>query len=109
MKGIIFEVDEAPDGGYTARAVGVSIFAKGTDIDHLRSNIRDAINNHFEPDERPEFLELHIADHSLTEEQIAELERRIEDHRKNPNNSVSWETVRDEALKRSPKATDNKS
>ncbi len=36
----------------------------------------------------------------LTPEQAAELGRRIEHHRLHPEDSVSWEKVRDEALAR---------
>jgi putative addiction module component (TIGR02574 family) len=37
---------------------------------------------------------------SLTEEQKAELSRRLEDYRKNPDGNFSWEEVRDAALAR---------
>lgn len=36
----------------------------------------------------------------LTEAQVAELERRIEYHRLHPDDTIPWETVRDEALSR---------
>ncbi len=36
----------------------------------------------------------------LTPEQATELDRRIEHHRLHPEDSVPWETVRDEALAR---------
>jgi putative addiction module component (TIGR02574 family) len=36
----------------------------------------------------------------LTLEQKAELDRRIEYHNSNPNDTVPWEKVRDEALAR---------
>jgi putative addiction module component (TIGR02574 family) len=32
----------------------------------------------------------------LTESQAAELERRLEEHRRNPGSGISWETVRAE-------------
>ena len=37
---------------------------------------------------------------TLTPEQSAELERRIEYHERHPNDTVPWETIRDRALAR---------
>ena len=36
----------------------------------------------------------------LTPEQKAELDRRIEDYKQNPESSISWETIKAEALAR---------
>lgn len=100
MNEIIFNVEETIDGGYTARAVGESIFTEGDDLDGLRANIRDAVNCHFEPDKKPEFLQLRIANYDLTEEQLAEIKRRMEDYRKNPDDSIPWEEVRESMYKK---------
>lgn len=48
MNEIIFLVESAVEGGYTARALGESIFTEGDDLDELRNNIRDAVGCHFE-------------------------------------------------------------
>ena len=45
---IVFQVEEDPDGGYTAKAVGASIFTEADTIEQLRDNIRDAVNCHFD-------------------------------------------------------------
>ncbi len=37
---------------------------------------------------------------SLTAEQTAELERRVEYHDRHPEDTISWEKVRDDALAR---------
>jgi hypothetical protein len=67
MNEIIFLVEEAVEGGYTARALGESIFTDGDDVDELRANIRDAVSCHFEPDKKPGVIRLHF----VTEEVIA--------------------------------------
>ncbi len=43
-----FIVEEDPDGGYTARAVGENIFTQGEDVEDLKAMIRDAIECHFD-------------------------------------------------------------
>ena len=45
---IIFAVEEAPEGGYTARALGHSIFTQGETMDQLDEMARDAIRCHFD-------------------------------------------------------------
>lgn len=67
MNEIIFFVENAVEGGYIARALGESIFTEGDDLDDLRSNIRDAVDCHFEAGEKPKMIRLHF----VTEEVIA--------------------------------------
>ena len=50
---IIFEVTEAPEGGYEARALGHSIFTQGEDWDDLKTMVKDAVLCHFDEDEAP--------------------------------------------------------
>ena len=58
---IVFLVEEDPDGGYTARAVGESIFTQADNLDELREMLRDAVRCHF-PDEveRPRAIRMHL-------------------------------------------------
>lgn len=56
---IIFLVEEAPEGGYIARALGYSIFAEADTWDQLREAIQDAVHCHFTDEERPALLRLH--------------------------------------------------
>ncbi len=42
MNEIIFLVEEAQEGGYTARALGVSIFTQAETEEELRANVREA-------------------------------------------------------------------
>ena len=48
MKELIFIVEEAPEGGYTARALGVSIYTEADNITELHRHVREAIRCHFE-------------------------------------------------------------
>lgn len=60
MSEIIFLVEEADEGGFTARAVGDSIFTEGDSLDELRRNIREAVECHFEDGQAPKVIRLHI-------------------------------------------------
>ena len=60
MTELVFLVEEAPEGGYTACALGQSIVTEADTLDLLREAIRDAIRCHFEPSEVPPVLRLHI-------------------------------------------------
>jgi hypothetical protein len=57
---IIFVVEEAPEGGYTARALGASIFTEADDLGSLQTNVRDAVRCHFDDEERPSLVRLHF-------------------------------------------------
>ncbi len=54
---IIFEVTEAFEGGYNARALGFSVFTQGEDWNDLKAMARDAV---------PKVIRLHL----LREESI---------------------------------------
>lgn len=60
MKELIFVVEEAPEGGYTARALGQPIFTEADDMDGLPYQVRDAVRCHFEEAERPKMVRLHF-------------------------------------------------
>ena len=57
---VVFVVEEAPEGGYTARAVGASIVTEADDLPSLRTAVRDAVRCHFEPSQMPKFIRLHV-------------------------------------------------
>ena len=44
---IIFVVENAPEGGYSARALGESIFTEADDLEELHRNVREAVLCHF--------------------------------------------------------------
>lgn len=54
-------VEQASQGGYLARAVGVDIFTEADDLEQLRARVRDAVRCHFEPRARPSLIRLHIS------------------------------------------------
>ena len=56
---IIFAVEESPEGGYEARALGHSIFTHAETLDGLRMMVRDAESCHFEAGEKPSVIRLH--------------------------------------------------
>ena len=67
MDEIIFVVEEAPEGGYTARALGESIFTEADVLADLQTHIRDAVRCHFDPNEIPRVIRLHhVRDELLT-------------------------------------------
>ncbi len=47
MSEVIFVVEEAPKGGYVARALGASIFTEADTLSTLQEQIQDAIECHF--------------------------------------------------------------
>jgi hypothetical protein len=60
MSEIIFVVEEAPEGGFTARALGASIFTEADNLEQLRAAVRDAVQCHFDADEVPGIIRLHF-------------------------------------------------
>lgn len=63
---LIFEIRDAEEGGYFARALGHAIFTQGDSWDDLRANIVEATSLHFEDSvERPRFVQLHYVKDEL--------------------------------------------
>jgi predicted RNase H-like HicB family nuclease len=60
MSELIFIVEEAPEGGYIAKAVGTAIFTEADTLDELRSMVKDAVRCHFEDAELPKIVRLHF-------------------------------------------------
>lgn len=63
MKGveeIIFIVEESKEGGYEAKALGHSIYTQAEDLESLKEAVRDAVRCHFEEEERPRIIRLHM-------------------------------------------------
>lgn len=56
MNEIIFIVEEAPEGGYQARALGESIFTEAEDLKNLHVQVRDAVSCHFDEGKAPKII-----------------------------------------------------
>jgi hypothetical protein len=59
MSEIVFLVEDAAEGGLTARALGHSIHTDADSYDALRQRVRDAVQCHFDASERPAMIRLH--------------------------------------------------
>lgn len=53
MNELIFMVEDSPEGGYTAKALGEPIFTEADDLDQLHEMIRDAVKCHFDEGKGP--------------------------------------------------------
>lgn len=58
MNEIVFEVIEADEGGYAARALGHSIFTQSEDRNELKEMVREAVLCHFEEAGTPKKIRL---------------------------------------------------
>ena len=57
---LIFLVEEAPEGGLTASALGESIFTEADGVASLYEKVRDAVRCHFEEGKVPKVIRLHF-------------------------------------------------
>ena len=57
---IIFQVEEAAEGGYTAHAIGHAIHTDADSLDELKSMVQDAVRCHFDDNDRPAMIRLHM-------------------------------------------------
>ena len=57
---IIFIVEESPEGGYEAKALGQSIYTQAESLDEIRTMVQDAVRCHFEEHDRPRMIRLHL-------------------------------------------------
>jgi hypothetical protein len=55
---VVFLAEESPQGGFTARAVGASIFTAADTVQGLRDNVREAVECHYDTQHRPQSIRL---------------------------------------------------
>lgn len=60
MGELIFVVEEAPEGGYTARALNAPIFTEADTLAELPDQVRDAVRCHFDEGQAPKVVRLHF-------------------------------------------------
>ena len=57
---IIFVVEESIEGGFEAKALDHSIYTEADTLEDIKSMVRDAVQCHFEEQDRPKIIRLHI-------------------------------------------------
>jgi predicted RNase H-like HicB family nuclease len=63
---LIFEVREAEEGGYVARALGQAIFTEAETWEELRENVLEVTSLHFEGAQtKPRLIQLHFVKDEL--------------------------------------------
>jgi hypothetical protein len=62
---IIFTVEESPEGGYEAQALGHPIFTQADSLEELKAEVQDAVRCHFDENVRPKLIRLHFVKDEL--------------------------------------------
>ena len=57
---ILFVVEPAAEGGWIGHAHGHSIHVQADSVEALRQDVRDAVDCHFEPADKPQLIRLHF-------------------------------------------------
>ncbi len=60
MKEVIFEVTQEADGGFTAEAIGESIFTQADSWEELRANAREAVQAFYFDSQMPASIRLRL-------------------------------------------------
>ncbi|MFZ2358293.1 MAG: 2-oxoisovalerate dehydrogenase [Anaerolineae bacterium] len=57
---LIFVIEEAPEGGFVAKALGHSIYTEADTWEELKAAVQDAVTCHFDEEMRPGMVRLHV-------------------------------------------------
>lgn len=60
MKELIFEVAQESDGGFTAEALGESIFTQADSWEELRANVQEGVEAYFFDQQKPSAVRLRL-------------------------------------------------
>jgi hypothetical protein len=66
MAELTFLVEDAPEGGFIARAEGVSIFTEADTLAELPTQLRDAVRCHFDEGKAPAVIRARYRDRELS-------------------------------------------
>jgi hypothetical protein len=67
MSEVLFLVEEAPEGGFIARALGYSIYTEADTWEDLKTALQDAVNCHFVDAEKPHLIRIHYLREEVVE------------------------------------------
>ena len=65
MNEVFFLVDEELEGGFSARALGASIFTQAETVEELYTQVCDAVECHFDAEDMPKAIRLHFVREEL--------------------------------------------
>lgn len=57
---VVFLVEEAPEGGWIAKALGPAIVTEADSLPELRAAVQDAVRCHFDEGAGPQVIRLHF-------------------------------------------------
>jgi hypothetical protein len=57
-KEIYFIIEDSIEGGFEAKAIGYPIYTEGETVSETKENIKDAINCHFDENEKPSIINI---------------------------------------------------
>lgn len=60
MKELIFDIAQDADGGFTAEALGESIFTQANSWEELKANVREAVQAYYFDSVAPASIRLHL-------------------------------------------------
>lgn len=65
MNEIIFIIEESEEGGFEARALDYSIYTEAEDMESLKESVKDAVLCHFDKENTPKIIRLHLVKDEL--------------------------------------------
>jgi predicted RNase H-like HicB family nuclease len=60
MTELVFEIAQESDGGFTAEAIGESIFTQADSWEELRVNVQEAVEAYFFDEKKPAAIRLRL-------------------------------------------------